>query len=62
MSSPGFVDGQILTAAELNTAFGSVLNNTDVAAAMLVWFNSLPTTLPGTAGVLWNNNGTLAQS
>jgi hypothetical protein len=31
-------------------------------AAMLTWFNSLPTTLPGSAGVLWNNGGTLAQS
>lgn len=31
-------------------------------AAMLAWFNSLPTTLPATAGVLWNNGGTLAQS
>lgn len=32
------------------------------AASMLAWFNSLPTTLPGTPGVLWNNGGTLAQS
>lgn len=32
------------------------------AATMLAWFNSLPTTLPGTPGVLWNNGGTLAQS
>ncbi|MCA8203191.1 hypothetical protein LGM71_19245 [Burkholderia sp. AU33545] len=32
------------------------------AAAMLAWFNSLPTTLPATSGVLWNNGGTLAQS
>lgn len=29
---------------------------------MLVWFNSLPTTLPATSGVLWNNGGTLALS
>lgn len=32
------------------------------AAQMLTWFNSLPTSLPGTAGVLWNNGGTLAKS
>ena len=32
------------------------------AALMLTWFNSLPTSLPGSAGVLWNNGGTLAQS
>lgn len=32
------------------------------AAAMLAWFNSLPTSLPGSPGVLWNNGGTLAQS
>lgn len=31
-------------------------------AIMLAWFNSLPTTLPATTGVLWNNGGTLALS
>lgn len=31
-------------------------------AQMLAWFLSLPTTLPGTAGVLWNDGGTLALS
>lgn len=30
--------------------------------AMTAWFNSLSTTLPGSAGVLWNNGGTLSQS
>lgn len=30
--------------------------------AILVWFNTLPTVLPATPGVLWNNGGTLAQS
>jgi hypothetical protein len=30
--------------------------------AFLAYFNSLPTTLPGTAGVIWNNGGTLSQS
>lgn len=32
------------------------------SALMLAWFNSLPTTLPATSGVLWNNGGTLAKS
>lgn len=32
------------------------------ASLMLTWFNSLPTTLPGSSGILWNNGGTLAQS
>lgn len=36
--------------------------NTIIGQAMLIWFNSLPTTEPATAGVLWNNGGTLAQS
>lgn len=30
--------------------------------AFLAYFNALPKTLPGTAGVMWNNGGTLAQS
>jgi hypothetical protein len=32
------------------------------AISVLNWFNSLPTSLPITPGVLWNNGGTLAQS
>ncbi|AIO74694.1 hypothetical protein [Burkholderia multivorans] len=31
-------------------------------AIMLAWFQSLPTSLPAQAGVLWNNGGTLALS
>lgn len=30
--------------------------------SLLAWFNTLPTTLPATAGVFWNNSGTLALS
>lgn len=30
--------------------------------AMTSWFQALPTTLPATSGVLWNNGGTLALS
>ena len=37
-------------------------STTDFGASMLAWFNSLPTTLPGSPGVLWNNGGTLSQS
>ena len=32
------------------------------AAQMLVWFDALPTSLPGSSGVLWNNGGVLCQS
>lgn len=39
-----------------------VITSTGFGAQMLAWFNSLPTTLPATSGVLWNNGGTLAQS
>ncbi|VWB67513.1 hypothetical protein [Burkholderia lata] len=31
-------------------------------AIMTAWFLSLPTSLPATSGVLWNNGGTLALS
>jgi hypothetical protein len=31
-------------------------------AAMLAWFLTLSTSLPPTAGVLWNNGGTLSLS
>lgn len=33
--------------------FGSFINS---------WLNSLPTTLPSTSGVWWNNGGTLSKS
>lgn len=32
------------------------------AASMLTFFNALPTSLPGSAGVLWNDGGILAKS
>jgi hypothetical protein len=47
---------QVATAVAANTppaAFG---------ISMLAWFLTLPTSLPATAGVLWNNGGTLALS
>lgn len=50
---------QQTTAALNQLASGS---GPQFAAAMLAWFNSLPTSLPAQAGVLWNNGGTLAQS
>ncbi|MGK8202900.1 hypothetical protein ACRS8P_29240 [Burkholderia cenocepacia] len=31
-------------------------------ALMTAWFQSLPTTLPATSGVLWNNGGILSIS
>jgi hypothetical protein len=48
------------TTASLNTLANGA--GAPFAAAMLAWFNSLPTSLPGSPGVLWNNGGTLAQS
>lgn len=36
--------------------------NTVISQAMLIWFTSLPTSKPGTSGVLWNNGGLLALS
>ena len=27
------------------------------STAFILWFNALPTTLPGTSGVAWNNGG-----
>lgn len=50
------------TMAQLAVAIGPIIPPVNFGASMLVWFNSLPTTLPGSAGVLWNNGGTLAQS
>lgn len=32
------------------------------AALMMTYLSSLPTSLPGTSGVLWNNNGVLSIS
>lgn len=53
-----------LLANQMTTALNVLGNGASpqFAAAMLAWFNSLPTTLPATSGVLWNNGGTLAQS
>ncbi|WP_155774359.1 hypothetical protein [Burkholderia pseudomultivorans] len=42
---------------QIGTGSGPIFN-----AIMLAWFLSLPTTLPATSGVLWNNGGTLALS
>lgn len=50
------------TTADLNTLASQPIPPPVFSAAMLAWFNSLPTTLPAMAGVLWNDGGTLAQS
>lgn len=54
----------ISLANQLNVVLNEIGTGTSpqFAAAMLAWFDSLPTTLPATAGVLWNNGGTLSQS
>jgi hypothetical protein len=68
-------EGKDVPPNEIQTGLNSLANATTAAlnelangtspqfaAAMLAWFNSLPTTLPAASGVLWNNGGTLAQS
>ncbi|AMU17551.1 hypothetical protein C2U71_11125 [Burkholderia ubonensis] len=68
-------EGKDVPPNEIQTAINSLANqmttalnvlgngaSPQFAAAMLAWFNSLPTSLPATSGVLWNNGGTLAQS
>lgn len=47
---------------EMVTAPALDLGGTNFGIAMTLWFKSLPTTLPATSGVLWNNGGTLALS
>ncbi|PRF97453.1 hypothetical protein C6Q14_28340 [Burkholderia ambifaria] len=62
---PNEIQSAINSLAFQTTAALNLLDNgasPQFAAAMLAWFNSLPTTLPATSGVLWNNGGTLAQS
>lgn len=48
-------------AVEISNIWAQMPSST-FGALMLAWFNSLPTTLPGSAGVLWNNGGTLSKS
>ena len=50
-----------LTTAQIASYTNIILTN-NFSVLMLSWFNALPTTLPGSPGVLWNNGGTLAQS
>ena len=50
-----------LTTSQIASYTNIILTN-NFSALMLSWFNALPTTLPGSPGVLWNNGGTLAQS
>lgn len=63
-TATGVVTGStadIPISAILALAWSSV-TTTQVNTAMTTWFQSLPTTLPGAAGVLWNNGGTLSMS
>lgn len=52
------IQAAILQNMRLLVAAGSTFNST----AFIAWFNSLPTTLPGTPGQPWNNGGTLVFS
>ncbi|MCA8382523.1 hypothetical protein [Burkholderia cenocepacia] len=51
-------------AQQTTVAFNQIANGAGpiFSALMLAWFQSLPTTLPASPGVLWNNGGTLALS
>ncbi|WP_105132347.1 hypothetical protein [Burkholderia sp. BE12] len=51
-------------ASQMTTALNVLGNGASpqFAAAMLAWFNSLPTNMTGLpVGALWNDGGTLAQ-
>ncbi|WP_186211311.1 hypothetical protein [Burkholderia gladioli] len=52
---------QIATTAFVNSSITGMSTST-FGALYLAWFNSLPTTLPASAGVLWNNGGVLSKS
>lgn len=52
---------EVDVAIELSNIW-SGMSTTTFGTLMLAWFNSLPTTIPGSSGVLWNNGGTLAKS
>lgn len=62
---PEQIQGALISLAnQMTVALNELANGSgpEFNAAMLAWFNSLPTTLPAQPGVLWNNGGTLAQS
>ncbi|WP_080752262.1 hypothetical protein [Burkholderia gladioli] len=52
---------QIATTAFVNSSISGMSSST-FGSLYLTWFNSLPTTLPASAGVLWNNGGVLSKS
>lgn len=57
----GTSNTQIATTAFVSNAISGMSTST-FGALYLAWFNSLPTTLPASAGVLWNNGGVLSKS
>lgn len=62
---PEQIQAALLSLANQTTAALNALatgSGPQFSAAMLAWFLSLPTALPATSGVLWNNGGTLALS
>lgn len=52
---------QLATTAFVNSSITGMSTST-FGSLYLAWFNSLPTTLPASAGVLWNNGGVLSKS
>ncbi|WP_309601184.1 hypothetical protein [Burkholderia multivorans] len=52
---------QLATTAFVNSSISAISTST-FGTLYASWFNSLPTTLPATSGVFWNNGGVLSKS
>ncbi|MEB2545188.1 hypothetical protein [Burkholderia cenocepacia] len=60
-ASTGTNTTQLATTAFVNSSISAISTST-FGTLYAAWFNSLPTTLPGTSGVFWNNGGVLSKS
>lgn len=54
-------NGKVSVSSTLDTA-ALTINSVDITVFVKAILTGLPTTLPGTAGVLWNNNGVISVS
>lgn len=52
----------IIVESLMSYAVANAVTISGFSAQMQTWFNSLPTSFPSSAGVLWNNGGTLSLS
>jgi len=58
-----YQNGQLVTCtSNVSNVIVSQITPSAFAASMLIWLNSLPTTLPATSGVAWLNGGVLQLS